>query len=65
MVESSQTLATEIDTSEWIRIVDEAVEQSAVSAQDVIDNINRVLTNVNSQPGADTRPFHSYTVTAP
>lgn len=51
------------DRSEWVRIFQEAQDHVSIMAQDVVDQINRVLATVNSQPGADVRPFHKYTVT--
>jgi hypothetical protein len=51
------------DSSEWVRIFPEAQDQSATTTQVVTDVVNRILATVNSQPGADTRPFHKYTVT--
>jgi hypothetical protein len=59
----SGSVTTVPDSSEWVRMFPDARDQSTIAAQDVVDQVNRLLTTVNSQPGADTRPFHKYTVT--
>lgn len=64
IVDGSDSVSINPDTSEWIRIYPEAQDRNGVSTQDVVDNVDRLLSTVNSQVGADTRPHHSYTVSA-
>jgi hypothetical protein len=59
----SDSVTTVPDSSEWVRIFPEAQDQTTTTTQVVTDVVNRILATVNSQPGADTRPFHKYTVT--
>lgn len=60
--QSSAGSQTQPDSSEWVRIMDDSVDQITTTAQSVEDAVNRLVDKVNSQPGADTRPHHSYTV---
>jgi hypothetical protein len=53
-------VSTETESSEWVPIMMDPVQQNDVSAEIVTQTVTDLLTAVNSQPGADTRPFNSY-----
>lgn len=56
--------ATQTENSEWIGISDDAQDRSIVTAENLVQLLEAKLSYINSQPGADTRPHHSYTETA-
>lgn len=53
---------TRTDSSEWVRVVEDPVYQINTTAQVLEEAVSRLLVKVNSQPEADSRPHHSYTV---
>jgi hypothetical protein len=63
IVPGSEDTSIVSDSSEWVRVFQEAQDRGGIASQDVADKIGLITETVNSQPGADTRPFHKYTVT--
>jgi hypothetical protein len=60
IADPSIRVSTESESSEWVPIMIDPVPQSSVSAKGVAQTVTDLLTDVNSQPGADTRPFNFY-----
>lgn len=59
--DASVHIATVSENSQWVSITDDPASPNGLVSEDVEQAVNGLLANVNSQPGADTRPFHSYT----
>lgn len=61
VAQETERVSTQVDSSGWIPLGTEAVSQYDMTAAILAQTITDLLTKVNSQPGADTTPFDSYT----
>ena len=59
-VASSNDTAT-TDYSEWLRLDPQSYSYSQTLASELSSKMEELLTDLNSQPGSDTTPSHSYT----
>jgi hypothetical protein len=53
---------TETQSSDWIGLFEDPVQRTTASASGFLQSLEAKLATANNQPGADTRPYHSYTV---
>jgi hypothetical protein len=60
---TSNSMATKTQNSEWIGISDEAQDRRIITVETIVQILEAKLGYINSQPGTDPRPHHSYTVT--
>jgi hypothetical protein len=49
------------DSTQWVSVTEDPAGPGSLSAEDLAQKLATLLATVNSQPGADTAPFNSYT----